>query len=99
MRRLIFVLPVVVLIGCSAISKFYSSASDFPSAATLQGDCAAGQAQTPVVRNNSCDLYQAIAQFCLGQAMLPMNAVQACTLAGYPVSAASSSLAPATGGK
>lgn len=98
MRRVFLVIAVVGLIGCSAISKFYSSASDFPSAATLQGDCAAGQAQTPPVRNNSCDLYQAIAQFCIGQSMLPMNAVQACTLAGYPVSAASSATtSPAVG--
>jgi hypothetical protein len=75
-----------LLAGCSAISKFYSSASDFPSAATLVADCQAGKAATPAVRSNSCDLYNAVATFCAGQANLPLNAVQACTLAGYAIS-------------
>ena len=78
----------LAMAGCSYISSFYSSASSFPSAATLQADCASGLAKTPPVRDNACDLYQAVAQFCMGQSMLPLNAVQACTLAGYPVTAA-----------
>lgn len=88
------IIALLWVYGCSAISKVYSQPSAFPSAQTLEGDCAAGQALTPPVRSNSCDLYQAIAQFCMGQAMLPINAVQACTIAGYPVSAVASGLVP-----
>ena len=73
------------LIGCSALSKFYNGQSDFPSAATLTADCAAGNAKTPPVRDNACDLYNAISTFCAGQASLPLNAVQACTIAGFAI--------------
>ena len=84
--KFIALAAILALAGCSALSKFYSSASSFPSAQTLIADCAAGKSATPAVRSNSCDLYNAVATFCAGQANLPMNAVQACTLAGYPIS-------------
>lgn len=87
MKTLLFVsLLLLSVAGCSSINNAYNAPSAFPSAQTLIGDCAAGKAKTPPVRDNACDLYNAVAQFCAGQAMLPMNAVQACVLAGYPIS-------------
>ena len=72
----------VLFAGCS---NWFNAASSFPSAATLIGDCQAGKNATPPVRVNACDLYNAVQQFCLGQAMLPLNATQACALAGYQI--------------
>ena len=71
--------------GCSALANFYNGQSSFPSAATLTADCAAGNAKTPPVRDNACDLYNAVATFCAGQSNLPLNAVQACSVAGFTI--------------
>ena len=79
-RIVSIVIGALMLAGCAS---FYTSASSFPSAATLTAACAAGNAKTPPVRDNACDLYNAVATFCVGQVNLPMNAAQACNAAGY----------------
>lgn len=75
----------VLFAGCSTISGWFTSASTLPSAQTLLADCAAGKAATPPVRDNACDVYNVLQNICLGQAELPINFVQACTVAGYQV--------------
>lgn len=86
MRSIVgFLILTAFALAMGGCSSFYSQQSSFPSAATLMGDCSGGLAKTPPVRSNSCDLVSAISAFCIQQSALPVNSVQACELAGYPI--------------
>ena len=76
------------LIGCSALTKQETTASNLPTAATLTAECAAGAAKTPPIRVGACDDYNLIATGCQAlssQPLVPAQALLSCTGHGYAV--------------
>ena len=88
MNKLVLILGLVLLSGCSALSKQETTASNIPSAATLTAKCAAGAAQMPPIRAGACDDFNTAATGCQAlssQPMVPAQALLLCTANGYAV--------------
>jgi len=75
--------------SCSALTKQETTASNLPSAATLQGACAAGKAQTPPIRAGACDDFNAVQTGCIALGAQPLGSTATllpCQIGGYVTS-------------
>ena len=78
----------LAFMGCSALTKQETTASNLPTAASLTAMCVAGSAQTPPIRAGACDDYNVIATACqalTSQPLVPAQALAVCTANGYAI--------------
>lgn len=89
MNKLITICGAMLLLsGCSLLTKQETTQSNLPTAATLTSECVAGKAQTPPIRAGACDDFNLVQSGCLAltnQPLVPAQALIACTANGYAI--------------